>query len=114
MSAHHPSIPPGDANIMDVNTLYLANALEHKDIINKLADVTETVDRIERQTSATNGRVSALEKIKWLTAGALLVIIPVLVFLINTILYNSGVIKKFEQLHSRELSPTPNTQEIRK
>jgi hypothetical protein len=99
---------------VNLTVLYITNALEHKDIMSKLGSLTETMDRVEKQTKDTNGRVAAIEVWRWLAAGAILVLIPITFFLINTALYNSGAIKKLEQMHAKELVTTPNNQEVKK
>jgi hypothetical protein len=96
----------GGENV-DINVLFITNALEHKDIVNKLDALVVTLERIEEHTKATNGRVAALEIWRWLAAGAIIVLVPIVFFLINTALYNSGAIKKFEQMHAKELTNTP-------
>lgn len=97
---------------MSITALFLTNALEHKDISNKLNELSESMKRIEAHTAATNGRVTILERWKWMVGGFFIVIIPVVIFLINTVMNNTGVIRKFEQMHSKELSTTPNSQPI--
>jgi hypothetical protein len=98
---------------VDINVLFITNALEHKDIVNKLGELSDTLGRIETHTEKTNGRVAALEIWRWLAAGAIIVLIPIVFFLINTALYNSGEIKKMQQLHVKELSNAP-AQEVKK
>jgi hypothetical protein len=99
---------------VDINVLFITNALEHKDIVSKLGDVSKTLGRIETHVEKTNGRVAALELWRWFITGAVIVLIPITIFLVNTALYNAGAIKKFEQMHVNELSTTPNSQEVRK
>lgn len=98
---------------MSVTTLFLTNALEHKDIMNKLLELRDATIRIEAQTSKTNGRVSVLERLRWIMMGVLILLVPIVFFLTNTVLNNTGVIRKLEQVHAKELSTTPNSQVIK-
>jgi len=99
---------------MSLTALFLTNALEHKDIIAQLREVSETSKRIESQVIATNSRVTKLEGWRGIAVGALVVLIPVLMFLANTVLSNTGIIRKVEQIHKSELSTSPPSEQLRK
>lgn len=96
-----------------ISSAFVKNELEHQSIINELSGIRKTIESVETLTKSTNGRVTKLEKARWVVTGTLVVLIPVLLFIANTVLNNTGIIRKFEQLHTKELSTTPNSQEIR-
>lgn len=58
------------------------NTYADREIEEMFADVKEALQRIERQTTQTNGRVSALENWKWFISGGLAILsmlfVPVL------------------------------------
>ena len=97
-----------------ISSLQHTNAMEHQAIISQLKELAGVVERIEGHVKSTNGRVRNVEKARLVIVGVLIVIIPLFIFIVNTILYNTGVIKKFEQMHAKELSTSPNSQEVRK
>lgn len=70
----------GELNIMLKN-------LEEK-VEEKHNDVKEQLDRIEAQTVKTNGRVTELEKTKWMVYGAISILTALVLPLIFIILKN--------------------------
>jgi Flp pilus assembly protein TadB len=96
-----------------VTALILENALAHQEIASQVESVARTLERIEKQTLKTNGHVTNLRLWRSLTLGTILILVPIVIFLINTVLTNTGIIRKFEQIHSRELIQTPNSVEVR-
>jgi hypothetical protein len=96
-----------------LSSAFVQNEMEHLTITNKLDGMAVTLGKIEELAKITNGRIGVLERFRWMAGGALVVIIPVLLFVINTVLNNTGIIRKFEQMHKDELSTTPNSQQVK-
>ncbi len=58
----------------------------NREIDHFMKDIKETLERIEIQTTTTNGRVSALEKWRWMQAGALAIVTSLLLPIIFKLL----------------------------
>lgn len=86
-----------------VTSLILNNSLDHQAIVSTLTELSETLDRIEKQTTKTNGHVTELRLWRSLMLGMLLILIPFTIYFANTVLVNTGVINRLEQIHRGEM-----------
>jgi hypothetical protein len=86
-----------------VTALILDNSLDHQAIMTQLETFTETLKRIEAQTTKTNGHVTELRLWRSLMLGVLIILVPFTVYFANQVIVNTGIIKKMEQLHRGEI-----------